>query len=77
LLTSSLWLLSIRKVRTSLRTLRAKNDVRGLVGVLEVCLRPNFGGIERVRLYSETFYGTKELIEGALSPSWCAELCVG
>lgn len=55
----------IRKVRTSLRTLRAKNDVHGLVGVLEVCLRPNFGGIERVRLYSETFFGTKALIEGA------------
>lgn len=33
--------------------------------MLEVCLRPNFGGIERVRLYSETFYGTKALIEGA------------
>lgn len=32
--------------------------------MLDVCLKPNFAGVERVRLYSETFYGTKDLVEG-------------
>jgi len=54
----------VRKVLRSLRTLRAKNDVRGLLGVLETCIRTNFAGVESSRLYSETFYGTKDLIEG-------------
>mgnify|MGYP001565870328 CR=1 FL=1 len=47
----------------SLRELRDKDDVDGVRAVLEVCLRSNFGGTESVRLYSETFYGTKELVE--------------
>ncbi|PCH41001.1 patatin-domain-containing protein [Wolfiporia cocos MD-104 SS10] len=54
----------VRKVRRSLRTLREKKDARGLLGVLETCIRTNFAGVESSRLYSETFYGTKDLIEG-------------
>ncbi|KDQ64534.1 hypothetical protein JAAARDRAFT_28179 [Jaapia argillacea MUCL 33604] len=53
----------VRKVRRSLRNLREKNDVRGVLGVLETCIRTNFAGIESSRLYSETFFGTKTLIE--------------
>ncbi|TFY57916.1 hypothetical protein EVJ58_g6735 [Rhodofomes roseus] len=53
----------IRKVRKSLKALRERGDARGLVGVLETCLRTNFAGVESARLYSETFYGTKDLIE--------------
>ncbi|KAH8105837.1 patatin-domain-containing protein [Cristinia sonorae] len=53
----------VRKVLRSLRSLREKNDARGLMGVLETCVRTNFAGIESSRLYSESFYGTKELIE--------------
>ncbi|TCD69689.1 hypothetical protein EIP91_006706 [Steccherinum ochraceum] len=53
----------VRKVLRSLRSFREKNDARGLMGVLETCVRTNFAGIESSRLYSETFYGTKELIE--------------
>lgn len=45
--------ISVRKVKRSLLTLREANDVRGVIGVLEVCLRPNFAGIERVQMYSE------------------------
>lgn len=37
------------KVRRSLRILREKNDVRGLLGVLEMCVRDNFGGVESAR----------------------------
>jgi len=53
----------VRKVRRNLIDLRSKGDVRGLMGVLEICLRSNFAGTESTRIYSETFYGTKRLIE--------------
>ncbi|KAF9075771.1 patatin-domain-containing protein [Rhodocollybia butyracea] len=53
----------VRKVRRSLRTLREKKDARGCMGVLETCIRANFAGVESPRLYSETYLGTKDLIE--------------
>ncbi|KAF8974528.1 acyl transferase/acyl hydrolase/lysophospholipase [Flammula alnicola] len=53
----------VRKVKRSLRSLREKNDVRGCLGVLETCIRSNFAAVESTRLYSETFLGTKDLIE--------------
>ncbi|KAG2367348.1 acyl transferase/acyl hydrolase/lysophospholipase [Suillus spraguei] len=53
----------LRKVNRSLRILREKEDVRGVLGVLETCIRTNFVGVESSRLYSETFLGTKDLIE--------------
>ncbi|KAG9317687.1 hypothetical protein JVU11DRAFT_1899 [Chiua virens] len=53
----------VKKVNRSLKILREKNDVRGVLGVLETCIRSNFGGVESPRLYSETFFGTKDLIE--------------
>ncbi|KAI0254899.1 acyl transferase/acyl hydrolase/lysophospholipase [Lactifluus subvellereus] len=53
----------IRKVKQSLRSLRSKNDARGVLGILETCIRNNFAGVESPRLYSETYYGTKDLIE--------------
>ncbi|KAI0092473.1 acyl transferase/acyl hydrolase/lysophospholipase [Irpex rosettiformis] len=53
----------VRKVLRTLKSLRAKNDAHGLLGVLETCIRTNFAGLESPRLYSETFYGTKDLIE--------------
>ncbi|KAH9813747.1 hypothetical protein DFH28DRAFT_1108765 [Melampsora americana] len=40
-----------------------KDDVIGIKEVLEVCVRNNFAGIESSRLYSETHFGTKTLIE--------------
>lgn len=40
------------KVRRSLRALREKNDVRGLLGVLEMCVRDNFGGAESSRYFT-------------------------
>ena len=39
----------IRKVLKSLKTLRAKDDARGVMGILETCLRTNFAGIESAR----------------------------
>ncbi|CAE6523164.1 unnamed protein product [Rhizoctonia solani] len=56
----------VKKVYRSLRSFRAKDDARGVLGVLEVCIRANFAGIESTRIYSETFLGTKSLIESYL-----------
>lgn len=53
----------IRRVLRSLRELRERDDVEGVRAVLEVALRSNFAGVESFHLYSETFYGTKDLIE--------------
>ncbi|OAX43465.1 patatin-domain-containing protein [Rhizopogon vinicolor AM-OR11-026] len=53
----------VRKVNRSLKTLREKKDVRGVLGILEMCIRTNFVGVESSRLYSESFLGTKDLIE--------------
>ncbi|KAF7965985.1 hypothetical protein HWV62_40557 [Athelia sp. TMB] len=44
----------VRKVRRSLKALREKNDVRGVLGVLETCIRTNFAAVESPRLYSES-----------------------
>ncbi|KAJ7590978.1 acyl transferase/acyl hydrolase/lysophospholipase [Mycena floridula] len=60
------WML-VKKVRRSLKALREKNDVRGCLGVLETCIRANFAGVESPRLYSETFLGTKDLIESYIN----------
>ncbi|EGO27553.1 hypothetical protein SERLADRAFT_354816 [Serpula lacrymans var. lacrymans S7.9] len=53
----------VRKVSQSLKILRQKDDARGVLGVLETCIRTNFAAVESSRLYSETFLGTKDLIE--------------
>ena len=42
-------LLDFPKVRRSLKTFREKNDARGLLGVLETCIRTNFAGVESAR----------------------------
>lgn len=42
--------------------MREKDDAEGVCAILEVCLRSNFAGIESFRLYSETYYGTKDRI---------------
>ncbi|PWN47704.1 patatin-domain-containing protein [Violaceomyces palustris] len=60
------WIL-VKKVAASLRSFREKDDAENLLGVLDLCLRNNFAGTENFRLYSETFYGTKYLIEGYLA----------
>ena len=47
--------------------MREKEDAENILGVLDLCLRNNFAGTENFRLYSETFYGTKYLVESYLS----------
>lgn len=40
---------------------KAVDELRILV---ELCVKNNFGGIESFRLYSQTYYGTKEKVQG-------------
>lgn len=39
----------LKQVRRSLRTYRERNDARGVLGVLETCIRTNFAGVESSR----------------------------
>jgi len=65
------WML-VRKVKRSLKNFREKGDVRGCLGVLETCIRANFAAVESSRLYSETFLGTKDLIESYFDELECS-----
>lgn len=60
------WIL-VKKVKSSLRNFREKDDAENLLGVLDLCLRNNFAGTENFRLYSETYFGTKYLVESYLA----------
>ncbi|WVW86753.1 hypothetical protein I302_108807 [Kwoniella bestiolae CBS 10118] len=53
----------VKRVKRTLTRLRAAKDTRGLMDALAVCVRSNFAGTESVKMYSETFFGTKHLIE--------------
>ncbi|TDL29739.1 patatin-domain-containing protein [Rickenella mellea] len=61
----------VRKVLGSLRRLREKDDVRGVLGVLETCIRSNFAGVESSRKtlidITQTYLGTKNLIESYIT----------
>ncbi|KZF25130.1 patatin-domain-containing protein [Xylona heveae TC161] len=41
-------------------TVRAVDELRGLI---EACVKSNFVGVENPRLYSETYHGTKDLVQ--------------
>lgn len=43
-----------------------------LQSVLESCLKYNFVGVENPRLYSETYYGTKDLVQGFIDETHTA-----
>ena len=43
----------LKKVRRSLKTMREADDARGVLGILEICMRANFAASESSRLYSE------------------------
>ncbi|GAA5983516.1 hypothetical protein JCM5350_000258 [Sporobolomyces pararoseus] len=53
----------VRKVLKTLKELRDKQDVEGICAVLHLVLKSNFAGTESFRLYSETYYGTKNLVQ--------------
>lgn len=56
----------LQKVIKHLQLYRKMNDAKGahnLKDVLYACLKQNFAGIENVKLYSNTYLGTKYLID--------------
>ncbi|WWD20167.1 hypothetical protein CI109_104643 [Kwoniella shandongensis] len=53
----------VKRVRRTLTRLRAAKDTRGLMDTLAICVRSNFAGTESVKMYSETFIGTKLAVE--------------
>lgn len=69
---------TVRKVKAQLVTLRRRVEEEGhaspngtggqraideLRSLLEACMKNNFVGVENPRLYSETYYGTKGLVQ--------------
>ncbi|KAK6351490.1 hypothetical protein TWF718_004650 [Orbilia javanica] len=59
---------TIRRVLTELQDfrLRAKRDddaIEGLAALVRACVKNDFAGIENPRLYSQTYYGTKNLLQ--------------
>ncbi|KAL9936950.1 hypothetical protein V8E36_004185 [Tilletia maclaganii] len=56
------WIL-VKKVTASLRTHRDRGDAEKLLEVLELCLKNNFAGVENFKLFSQTYFGTKNLVE--------------
>ncbi|GAA5822287.1 hypothetical protein JCM11251_006289 [Rhodosporidiobolus azoricus] len=53
----------VRRVLRALSSLRSSNDAEGVAAVLHAALRSNWAGTESFRLYSESYYGTKELVQ--------------
>ncbi|GBB90901.1 hypothetical protein RclHR1_00180039 [Rhizophagus clarus] len=59
----------LQKVNRDLKKLRessslSNNDSESLLkSVLQNCVKNNFAGVENVRLYSQTYFGTKEIVE--------------
>ncbi|BGP49849.1 hypothetical protein JCM10450v2_005754 [Rhodotorula kratochvilovae] len=53
----------VRRVLRALRSLREADDAEGVCAVLHACVRNNFAGVESFHLYSESYFGTKELVQ--------------
>jgi hypothetical protein len=52
-----------RRVEGETREEEGRKAVEDLRGLLEACVRNNFVGVENSRLYSQTYYGTKNLVQ--------------
>lgn len=51
---------------TETKASRDEDSLERLQGAVESCLKYNFVGVENPRLYSETYYGTKDLVQSFL-----------
>ncbi|KAF3921881.1 hypothetical protein ABW20_dc0100018 [Dactylellina cionopaga] len=59
---------TIRRILADMRDLRARarrddDAVEGLAALVRGCVKNDFAGIENPRLYSQTYYGTKSLLQ--------------
>ena len=53
----------LQRMTDALKTSREKNDMDTLMDVLSLCLQNAFAGVENLQLYSQTYFGTKHLVE--------------
>lgn len=65
----------VRRVLKALREFRSRDDVEGVCAVLHACVRNNFAGVESFRLYSESYYGTKNLVQEYLDEGESRRAC--
>ncbi|EMC94483.1 hypothetical protein BAUCODRAFT_55727, partial [Baudoinia panamericana UAMH 10762] len=49
--------------RPTAKGMEGHRPIDDLSGLLEACVKNNFAGFENPRLYSETYYGTKDLVQ--------------
>jgi hypothetical protein len=49
-----------------------KTAVEDLRALIEACVKNNFCGVENPRLYSQTYYGTKNLVQNFVDEGTCA-----
>ncbi|CCX06556.1 hypothetical protein FPQ18DRAFT_47242 [Pyronema domesticum] len=60
---------TVRRIVKDLRKVREKSEmgderaVEELRALIEACVKNNFAGIESARMYSQTYYGTKNLVQ--------------
>ncbi|KAF8246490.1 FabD/lysophospholipase-like protein [Wilcoxina mikolae CBS 423.85] len=60
---------TVRRILRDLRKVREKAEQQGgkeveeLRSLVEACVKNNFAGIESARMYSQTYYGTKHLVQ--------------
>jgi hypothetical protein len=48
-----------------------RKDVEDLKALIEACVKNNFVGVENPRLYSQTYYGTKNLVQNFVDEGEC------
>ncbi|GBB83703.1 hypothetical protein RclHR1_01040008 [Rhizophagus clarus] len=56
----------LKKVNRDLKSLRQEEtneNLQKLKNLLQVCIKNNYAGVENTRLYSHSYYGTKNVIE--------------
>lgn len=54
---------TISKLTKMVRKLRLQDQAEDLSNILQGCIKNNFAGTESSSLYSQTYYGTKKLVE--------------
>lgn len=53
----------VQRVVHAMQKARENNDAQALMGILALCVKQGFAGVENLELYSQSYYGTKNLIE--------------
>jgi hypothetical protein len=52
-----------RQLPTGNAPTKPSKPIEELKGLIEACVRNNFVGVENARLYGQTYYGTKNLVQ--------------